>query len=47
MHGKAYVGDKLVMEGHLVAQIIKNKENRTKEHESTTSICSSSGQNCT
>ncbi|NQU35933.1 MAG: bifunctional UDP-3-O-[3-hydroxymyristoyl] N-acetylglucosamine deacetylase/3-hydroxyacyl-ACP dehydratase [Bacteroidetes bacterium] len=26
MHGKAYVGDKLVMEGHLVAQIIKNKE---------------------
>ncbi len=26
MHGKAYVGDKVVMEGHLVAQIIKNKE---------------------
>jgi UDP-3-O-[3-hydroxymyristoyl] N-acetylglucosamine deacetylase / 3-hydroxyacyl-[acyl-carrier-protein] dehydratase len=26
MHGKAYVGDKMVMEGHLVAQIIKNKE---------------------
>ena len=26
MYGKAYVGDKVVMEGHLVAQIIKNKE---------------------
>ncbi len=26
MHGKAYVGEKLVMEGRLVAQIIKNKE---------------------
>lgn len=26
MHGKAYVGNKVVMEGHLVAQIIKNKE---------------------
>ena len=26
MYGKAYVGDKVVMEGHLVAQITKNKE---------------------
>lgn len=26
MYGKAYVGNKIVMEGHLVAQIIKNKE---------------------
>ena len=26
MYGKAYVGDKVVMDGHLVAQITKNKE---------------------
>ncbi len=26
MYGKAYVGDKVVMDGHLVAQIVKNKE---------------------
>lgn len=26
MYGKAYVGDKVVMEGNLVAQIVKNKE---------------------
>jgi len=31
MYGKAYVGDKVVMDGHLVAQIVKIKKNNMNQ----------------
>lgn len=42
MHGTVYVGNKIVTEGDLLAQILKNKS----FYESTPCICKSTGKSC-